>query len=566
MQSEEVQFVHFNDVYHIPSPELLTGFLSLQREFAASNPKAQTLTIFSGDAFSPSLEASVLNGEQICPLLDLVKVDIGCYGNHDFDFGDARLIELSSRLNFPWLLSNAVRLPIGEHRRLLGSAQEYVVRQLDNGLRVGFIGLAGTDWPSQCEGLPPCVIESPLDVARRLARHLRLEERCDLVIALTHLRVPEDMAVANATATGDSRVDLLLGGHDHDVMRRFTGDIDTVAENVEQGRSITEVEADGMVPDAEGDIRLIKSGTDWRALSLIRLIVQKDEKGSVVGSTVKLRQFTDIQTAIAVPQPPSSDVIETVKAIRDRVGTLVQKPLLHSAIPIDGRNFTLRSQETNMGNMLADVIRAFYDTEVGFFNSGGTRIDQILKPTVPDGEPLLIRDIINICPFGNGLLVKQLTGEIIRLSLENAVSDSHTDGRFLQVSGLKFVASWQRPEGSRVIEILVEGQDGRFEPLDLDRTYTVALPSFIAQGYDGFTWLSQLKIIVGEEAAMSDTNLLLHIFGHGEESSHEGDPENSPHTMGIERARALVVVGHNPTDSLPIVRPIVENRIRFVGA
>jgi 2',3'-cyclic-nucleotide 2'-phosphodiesterase (5'-nucleotidase family) len=56
--------------------------MSLQCEFAASNPKAQTLTVFSGDAFSPSLEASVLNGEQICPLLDLVKVDIGCYGNH----------------------------------------------------------------------------------------------------------------------------------------------------------------------------------------------------------------------------------------------------------------------------------------------------------------------------------------------------------------------------------------------------------------------------------------------------------------------------------------------------
>jgi hypothetical protein len=48
-----------------------------------------------------------------------------------------------------------------------------------------------------------------------------------------------------------------------------------------------------------------------------------------------------------------------------------------------------------MGNMLADVTRAFYGTDVGFFNSGGTRIDQILKSTVPDGEPLLIRDIIS---------------------------------------------------------------------------------------------------------------------------------------------------------------------------
>lgn len=60
----------------------LTRFLKLQREFAASNPKAQTLTVFSGDAFSPSLEASVLKGEHILPILDLVGIDVGCYGNH----------------------------------------------------------------------------------------------------------------------------------------------------------------------------------------------------------------------------------------------------------------------------------------------------------------------------------------------------------------------------------------------------------------------------------------------------------------------------------------------------
>lgn len=62
----------------------------------------------------------------------------------DFDFGDAKLIELSSQLKFPWLLSNGFHHPAGDRKRLLGSGQEYLVRHLDNGLRVGFIGLAGT--------------------------------------------------------------------------------------------------------------------------------------------------------------------------------------------------------------------------------------------------------------------------------------------------------------------------------------------------------------------------------------------------------------------------------------
>jgi hypothetical protein len=90
------------------------------------------------------------------------------------------------------------------------------------------------------------------------------------------------------------------------------------------------------------------------------------------------------------------------------------------------------------------------------------------------------------------------------------------------------------------------------------------MPSFIAQGYDGFTWLKDLETIVSEEAAMTDTDLLLSIFGHDDKSSGKGDSEHSPHAMGIERARVLTVVGKNHPDSLPIARPAVEDRIRFV--
>ena len=271
-----------------------------------------------------------------------------------------------------------------------------------------------------------------------------------------------------------------------------------------------------------------------------------------------------------------------LEEIHRRVGKRVQKPLLHSAVPLDGRNFAIRSQETNLGNMLADAVRAFYDTEVGFFNGGGVRSDLILKATVPDGEPLLVRDIISkpdhlshliktdkittkdICPFGNSLVVKRLTGEAIRLALENSVSDKHTDGRFLQISGLRMVASWQRPEGSRVVDIFLEKPDGRFEPLELARTYTVTMPGFIAQGFDGFSWFPQMETIVGEEAAMTDSGLLLAMLGHSEELA-EGGSDHNAHATGIERARTLTIVGQNPSDFLPIVSPVVEDRIKFVG-
>ncbi|KAF9259810.1 Metallo-dependent phosphatase [Marasmius fiardii PR-910] len=84
-----------------------------------------TLTVFSGDALGPSLEGSILKGGHIMPILNHFKVNIACYGNHDFDFGEDRLVELSSECEFPWVLSNAYHGQNGGE--LLASAKEYII-------------------------------------------------------------------------------------------------------------------------------------------------------------------------------------------------------------------------------------------------------------------------------------------------------------------------------------------------------------------------------------------------------------------------------------------------------
>lgn len=97
-----------------------------------------TLRIFSGDVFSPSLEAAVLRGEHMVDLLNALNVDIACYGNHDFDFGEDRLSHLSKLTNFPWLLTNA-----SKDGRPLADAKAFVVKEVA-GYKFGFFGLAGT--------------------------------------------------------------------------------------------------------------------------------------------------------------------------------------------------------------------------------------------------------------------------------------------------------------------------------------------------------------------------------------------------------------------------------------
>jgi len=257
------------------------------------------LVVFSGDAFSPSLESSVLKGGHMIPVLNLLGIDIACYGNHgerrpplstlpgshlhifnlstlsDFDFGEERLCELSLKSNFPWLLSNAVHGELDAAAGgLLAKAQEYTVTAYGS-YRIGFFGLAGTDWPSNCQHLPQCEIQTPLVAARRMARHLRTVEMCDFIVAVTHMRLIEDLAVSRGTEYGLERIDLILGGHDHEVVQRREGDTDADPKHLAQGWQSGDDVRDGRAATSEGRIRVVKSGTNWKGLSVVQLRVSQ---------------------------------------------------------------------------------------------------------------------------------------------------------------------------------------------------------------------------------------------------------------------------------------------------
>lgn len=90
--------------------------------------------------------------------------------------------------------------------------------------------------------------------------------------------------------------------------------------------------------------------------------------------------------------PPQASKV--LASIHNRVDSLVQEPLLHTYTPLEGRSSIVRSQETNLGNMLADAVREFYDTDIAFFNSGAIRCDRLLDSTLPGDRPLRVRDVI----------------------------------------------------------------------------------------------------------------------------------------------------------------------------
>lgn len=95
----------------------------------------------------------------------------------------------------------------------------------------------------------------------------------------------------------------------------------------------------------------------------------------------------DLSTAEGYPE--DAEMASILSSVHEQVTSVSAHALLRTASPLDGRSSIIRNFETNLGNFLADAVRAFYNTEIAFVNSGSVRCDRI----VPEGE-LTVRDII----------------------------------------------------------------------------------------------------------------------------------------------------------------------------
>lgn len=189
-------------------------FITAIRQAVTSYP-GPSLVLFSGDAFSPAPLTVLTAGSEIPPVLNATSVDVACIGNHELDGGIDVMKARIAETNFPWLCSNvkekATGLPIG-------AVHEYFILERAN-VRFGFMALASSDWLSTLDKVnwEDIEFEEYVEAADRLSTMLRDEVNCDFVIALTHMRQPDDDRLARHARD----IDIILGGHDHVLCKKF---------------------------------------------------------------------------------------------------------------------------------------------------------------------------------------------------------------------------------------------------------------------------------------------------------------------------------------------------------
>ena len=175
--------------------------------------ESNVLLLDCGDIFQGTPYFNYYGGQPELELMSMMRYDAETIGNHDFDGGLDGLLNALPKANFPFVCSNYdfSNTPLKE------KIQRHII--LNKGaIKVGIFGLG-----IELQGLVPSklfgdtIYNDPIASANATARYLKGEEKCHLVICLSHLGYKyKDPKVSDTILADNSEnIDLILGGHTH---------------------------------------------------------------------------------------------------------------------------------------------------------------------------------------------------------------------------------------------------------------------------------------------------------------------------------------------------------------
>jgi 2',3'-cyclic-nucleotide 2'-phosphodiesterase (5'-nucleotidase family) len=405
--------------------------------------------------------SGLTQGTQMVDLYNRLGSEVAVVGNHEFDFGPEVYGERIGESDFPWLGTNVLG---ADGAPALGMAKTHMIEKA--GYKIGFFGLLAPETDELSSPGEGISITPPILTARNAVAELEAAG-ADLIVALTHDNLSDDRRMA-AEVEG---IDLVLGGHDHDPMSIY-----------------------------EGGTLIAKAGYDAHYLLVVDLEVDRvkedDEEEVVVLPTWRF-----VTTAGVEPDPDLKSVIDAYNAELDE-DLLV--PVGTTTVELDSQRSTVRTKESNFGNLIADAIRETLEADVAIANGGGIRGDR----TYSAGTVLTRKDILSELPFGNTSVLIELSGADLLAALENGVSEvEDVAGRFPQVSGMTYVYDAAKAPGERIVEVKIGGA-----PLDLGKTYKVATNDYIAGGGDGYEALAKGESIIDPSGAVLMASMVMHYI------------------------------------------------------
>lgn len=479
-----ITIVHVNDVHsRVEQTDANIGYAKLAafvKQLKAENPN--TLLLDAGDSLHGQTIANLERGGSIVRMMNAVGFDAMATGNHDYNYGYGRLLELAGEASFPVLAANVYK-PDGT--RLL---EPYVVLDA-GGVRVAVFGLATpeTTYKTHPDNVAGLTFADPVEEAKRVVAEL--EGKADAVIALAHLGLDEASAdTSRKLAEEVPGIDLIVDGHSHTAL----------PEGLEAGGTL-----------------IVQAGEYGGHVGVVELTVGPAGVKARNARLIPAEETTGIE-----PDPGVLAVIEEVKANQE---PLLSEIVGKSLVDLDGEREHVRAGETNLGNLIADAMLFETGADVALTNGGG------IRASIPAGD-ITKGQVITVLPFGNYIQTKEVTGAHLLAALEHGVSAYPEPlGGFPHVAGMTFKIDPGKPAGERVYDVRVDGK-----PLDLQAVYTLATNDFLAAGGDQYAMLAE-QPVTGDFASLEEA-VIRYLQAEGEvapktEGRIRVEPTGAPGTI-----------------------------------
>lgn len=404
---------------------LLAGLLDKMR--AEDTP---TIFVFGGGSLGPSPLSSLDRGSHIIDILNTLEPDLMTLTKREFSYFEDELTLRSYEAAFPIVSSNLYDPLINSN--LEGILSSLVVEK--ENVKVGFISILDEE-----------VVEEYL-----LKRVSVLEPR-EII----------QQKIAVLKQKGAELV-VLVYSKDRDYYQTL------IAEN--------QIDfALQMLPIAENNYDInqpnkVYSIANKEPLLLLRMHWQGNSQEKNLEIETPKIYYSNL------PKIPTTQLL--VDEYNQRLNRLLNQNIGIFGNEIQTTRSLIRTMEMPFGNFIADALKDSAKTDIGLINGGVIRGNK----TYAKGAIITRRDIATELPFRTHLTILSITGEQLRQALENSVSEVElAKGRFLQVSGLSFTYSIEKPAGKRIKTISINGT-----PLDPKQTYSVATSDYLANGGDGY--------------------------------------------------------------------------------
>jgi 2',3'-cyclic-nucleotide 2'-phosphodiesterase (5'-nucleotidase family) len=397
-------------------------------------------------------------------------LDATAFGNHEFDYGVARLLSHQARARFPFLGANIVDAVTGVNPGWVRGSQVFRFGHL----RIGVIGIALEETPQLVSAGATAGLAFGPAIETIRAESQKLERQgVKIQVVLIHEGAAEGNNAVGATpaaswqgpivqivgAIQDTSVDAVIAGHTHRVANTMIGRI-LVAEGINAGASY----------------------------SVLQLVVKGDDVEWAGAAT-------RIAKNLGVPRR------QDVQAIVDDANakTAVLRNQVIGTQQFDIKRDPTRLNESAMGNLVADAMRLRYPgVDAAYTNSGGLRADVNCAPPSAGEQSCEITwgEMFAVLPFGNRTVIETLTAEQLTAAFVNGFSPvcnpQVATGRFPQVSGLKvtFACNGTVPVVTGVWRA-PRGPAGALMPILPGQSIRLVTNDFMYTGGDGYAVFGQ---------------------------------------------------------------------------